>query len=140
MHFSSFHFDFQAVPPAPGGPAPAPHTGQPADGGGAPSSAGGALGGLFPFFLVIPMLAIMFFMNRNQQKKAKELESAIKVGDQVITSSGLIGKLKDKGEKYAVVEVAPGVKLKMLRSALAGIDKAEEPKVESKPAEKKADT
>jgi preprotein translocase subunit YajC len=140
VNFSAFHFDFQAVPPAPGGPAPAAQTGQPADapsGGAAPP--GGALGGLFPFFLVIPMLAIMFFMNRNQQKKQKEQEAAIKVGDQVITQSGLIGKLKDKGDKYAVVEIAPGVKAKMLRTALVGVDKAEEPKVDAKAAEKKAD-
>ena len=108
--------------PAPGG-APTPQTGQPtpAPGGGS-SPPGGAFGGLFPLLLVVPMLLIMFFMQSRQQKKSKELLEGLKVGDQVVTQSGLVGKLTEKGDRYAKVEIAPGIKVKMLRTHLVGLD------------------
>ena len=125
MEFS--HFAFQNIPPAPGG-APTPQTGQPtpAPGGGSAPSPGGALGGLFPLLLVVPMLLIMFFMQSRQQTKSKELLAGLKVGDQVVTQSGLVGKLTEKGERYAKVEIAPGIKVKMLRTHLVGLDVGED--------------
>jgi preprotein translocase subunit YajC len=128
VNFSGFFL--QNVPPAPGRGegAPAPQAGQPSQGvpdggGGAPPS---ALSGAFPLLLVVPMLLVMFFMNRSQQKRQKELESKLKAGDQVVTQSGLIGKLTERGDKYAKVEIAPGIKVKMLRTAVIGLDTGEE--------------
>ncbi len=141
MHFSAFSL-LDPIPPAPGhgesAPAPAPQTGQPApEGGSAPPPPGGLFGGLSIFVFLIPMLLLMWLMRRSEQKKAKELDSKIKVGDQVITQSGLIGKLKDKGDKNVVVEIAPGVKVKMLRSAIIGVDEPAAEKAEGKAAESK---
>ena len=92
MEFTAF---LQAVPPSPGHgeAAPAPHAGTaPPDGApGAPP--GGALGTFMPLLFVLPMILVMLWMNRSQQKKQKELEDKLKVGDRVITQSGLVGKL-----------------------------------------------
>ena len=149
---SSAFFHLDPIPPAPGrgdtapAPAPAPQTGQPTPDGGQSQSAppGGIFGGLSIFVFLIPMLLLMWLMRRSEQKKTKELESKLKVGDQVVTQSGLIGKLKDKSEKHAVVEIAPGVKVKMLRTAIVGIDDSgatstTETKADAKAAAKKAD-
>jgi preprotein translocase subunit YajC len=120
--FSAF---FQAVPPAPGrgdpGAGPQPGQTQPDGPSGSPPP-GGALGTVFPLLLILPMILVMFFMSRSQQKKQKELESKLKVGDRVITQSGLIGKLTEKGEQRVKIEIAPGIKVQMTRSALLGLD------------------
>jgi len=72
-----------------------------------------------PFLLMF--VVIYFFMIRPQQKRAKnekEFESALKVGDKVITKSGLHGKVAELSETTVVVETMAG-KLKMERSAIS---------------------
>jgi preprotein translocase subunit YajC len=72
-----------------------------------------------PFLLMF--VVIYFFMIRPQQKKAKaekEFESALKVGDKIITKSGLHGKVAEVSETTVVIETMAG-KLKMERSAIS---------------------
>jgi len=72
-----------------------------------------------PFLLMF--VVIYFFMIRPQQKRAKnekEFESALKVGDKIITKSGLHGKVSELAETTVVVETMSG-KLKMERSAIS---------------------
>lgn len=62
-----------------------------------------------------------FFMIRPQQKKIKqekEFESSLKVGDKIITKSGLHGKVSELAETTVVIETMSG-KLKMERSAIS---------------------
>ena len=72
-----------------------------------------------PFLLMF--VVIYFFMIRPQQKRAKqekEFESALKVGDKIITKSGLHGKVAELSEGTVVIETMAG-KLKMERSAIS---------------------
>ena len=72
-----------------------------------------------PFLLMF--VVIYFFMIRPQQKRAKnekEFESALKVGDKIITKSGLHGKVSELADTTVVVETMSG-KLKMERSAIS---------------------
>lgn len=72
-----------------------------------------------PFLLMF--VVIYFFMIRPQQKRAKqekEFETALKVGDKIITKSGLHGKVAELSEGTVVVETMAG-KLKMERSAIS---------------------
>ncbi|CAM3981456.1 preprotein translocase subunit YajC [Flavobacterium sinopsychrotolerans] len=72
-----------------------------------------------PFILMF--VVIYFFMIRPQQKKAKqekEFESTLKVGDKIITKSGLHGKVSELADTTVVVETMSG-KLKMERSAIS---------------------
>ena len=72
-----------------------------------------------PFLLMF--VVIYFFMIRPQQKRAKqekEFESALKVGDKIITKSGLHGKVAEIAESTVVIETMAG-KLKMERSAIS---------------------
>ena len=67
------------------------------------------------------IVIIYFFMIRPQQKRAKaekEFESSLKVGDKIITKSGLHGKIAELAETTVVVETMSG-KLKMERSAIS---------------------
>ena len=72
-----------------------------------------------PFLLMF--VVIYFFMIRPQQKRAKnekEFESSLKVGDKIITKSGLHGKVSELADTTVVVETMSG-KLKMERSAIS---------------------
>ena len=72
-----------------------------------------------PFLLMF--VIIYFFMIRPQQKRAKnekEFESALKVGDKIITKSGLHGKVAELSEGTVVIETMAG-KLKMERTAIS---------------------
>ena len=79
----------------------------------------GQLGQFAPFLLMF--VVIYFFMIRPQQKKAKaekEFESTLKVGDKIITKSGLHGKVAELADATVVIETMAG-KLKMERSAIS---------------------
>ena len=79
----------------------------------------GSLQSLLPFILMF--VVIYFFMIRPQQKRAKqekEFESALKVGDKIITKSGIHGKIADLADTTIVIETMAG-KLKMERSAIS---------------------
>jgi len=72
-----------------------------------------------PFILMF--VVIYFFMIRPQQsrvKKEKEFESQLKVGDKIVTKSGLHGKIAELAETTVIIETMSG-KLKLERSAIS---------------------
>ncbi|PJJ08884.1 protein translocase subunit yajC [Flavobacterium sp. 1] len=72
-----------------------------------------------PFLLMF--VVIYFFMIRPQQKRAKnekEFESSLKVGDKIITKSGIHGKISELADSTVVIETMAG-KLKMERSSIS---------------------
>jgi len=72
-----------------------------------------------PFLLMF--VVIYFFMIRPQQKRAKsekEFESGLKVGDKIITKSGIHGKIAELNEGTVIIETMAG-KLKMERSSIS---------------------
>ena len=94
-------------------------------------SQGGGGSSLIMFLAFVPLIVMMLWQSRSQQKKRKQLEEKLKTGDRVITQSGLVGKLVEWGDaRYAKLEIAPGVKVQMLRSAV--MDRDEEPAPEKK--------
>ena len=70
-----------------------------------------------PFIFI---LAVMYFLViRPQAKKQKETQSflsALKVGDQVITQAGILGRITALTEVLVTLEVANQVQIKVLRS------------------------
>jgi len=115
----------QVVPPAPGRqpgeihPQPA----VPAGGGAAPEA---APGGMWIMLLMIaPLLLLMFWSSRSQQKKQDKVLTGLAKGDRVILQSGLVGKFLEMSERIAKVEIAPGVKVDVLRSSILGKDSPE---------------
>jgi preprotein translocase subunit YajC len=78
-----------------------------------------SLQSFLPFILMF--VVFYFFIIRPQQsklKKEKEFESALKVGEKIITKSGIHGKIAEIAETTVVIETMSG-KLKMERSALS---------------------
>ena len=84
------------------------------------------------FVPLILIFAIMYFLLiRPQQKKVKEhkaMVAAVRRGDQVVTQGGLIGKVtKVKEDNELEVEIANGVKVRVVQSTLADVRSKSEP-------------
>ena len=90
---------------------------------------GGAIAQFIPLILIF---AIMYFLLiRPQQKKVKEHQAmveALRRGDQVITQGGLVAKVtKVKEDGEVEVEIAEGVKVRVLKSTIAQVISKTEP-------------
>ena len=84
------------------------------------------------FVPLILIFAIMYFLLiRPQQKKVKEHQAmvgAVRRGDQVVTQGGLIGKVtKVKEDNEIEVELATGVKVRVVQSTIANVLTKTEP-------------
>ena len=95
-------------------------------------AAGGGAAAFGSFIPLILIFAIMYFLLiRPQQKKAKEHQAmiqAVRRGDTVVTSGGLIGKVaKVKEDNEIELEVAQGVKVRVVKSTLAQVLSKTEP-------------
>ncbi len=94
-----------------------------------------AAGGGSAFTSFIPLIlifAIMYFLLiRPQQKKAKDhkaMVAAVRKGDRVITQGGIYGKVtKIRDEHEIDVEIAKGVKVRVVKSTLAQVISKTEP-------------
>ncbi len=103
----------------------------------AQSAGGGAndlLMTIFPFLMIFVIL--YFLVIRPQQKKVKahkEMVSALRRGDTVITSGGLIGKVsKVSSDAEIVVEIAPDVKVTIVRHMVQEVRAKGEPANDNK--------
>ncbi len=95
-------------------------------------AAGGAPNPIMQFLPLILIFAIMYFLLiRPQQKKMKDhraMVEALRRGDQVVTAGGLIGKVtKVKDEDEVEVELADGVKVRVVQSTIASVLSKTEP-------------
>ncbi|WP_109468239.1 preprotein translocase subunit YajC [Albibacillus kandeliae] len=89
----------------------------------------GALGQFLPLILIF---AIMYFLLiRPQQKKVKEHQAmveALRRGDLVVTQGGIIGKVsKVKEDGEVELEIAEGVKVRVVKSTIATVMSKTEP-------------
>ncbi|WP_422561593.1 preprotein translocase subunit YajC [Parvibaculum sedimenti] len=83
---------------------------------------------LFPF---IALFAIMYFLVlRPQQKRLKDHQAMVtnvRRGDTVVTSGGIIGKVVKAEEAEVLVEIAEGVKIRVVKTTLAEVRSKSEP-------------
>ena len=85
--------------------------------------------------LMLIIFGIMYFLLiRPQQKKLKEhqaMVNALRRGDRVITQGGIVGKVTsvNDADKEVEVEIAQGVKVRVVRSTIATVLNKTEPAV-----------
>jgi preprotein translocase subunit YajC len=97
--------------------------------GAAEQSPFGMLGSILPFALIFVVFYFLLF--RPQQKKMKDhraMVAAVKRGDRVVTSGGIIGvvtKVVDDSELQ--IEIADGVRVRALRSSISEVLTRSEP-------------
>ena len=75
---------------------------------------------VLPFFL---MGGIFYFMlwkpQKKQQQERQNLLNSLKKGDKIITIGGIYGTITDISERTVNVEIAEGVEITMVRSAVS---------------------
>lgn len=88
----------------------------------------GAQGQTSPGFTIgwmVFMVAIFYFVmirpQRRREKERKALIEAVKSGQRVLLSSGIIGEVATVKEKTLVVRVAEKTKIEVLKSAVSQI-------------------
>lgn len=101
-------------------------------------------GGMSGIFMIVAMIVIFyFFMIRPQQKKQKELKKqreALSKGDRVVTAGGIHGKITADKDSYMMIEIAPGVTIRVDKASLYPMEEKkmetrvskEEPKISDK--------
>lgn len=112
----------QSNPPAPGVPSAGTQVPAGSPAGAAPPQPG-PLGMLLPFGLMF--VVIYFLIIRPQQKKMKQhqaLLEQVKHGDEIVTNAGIFGKVTGVTDKVLTVEIADGVRVKMLKSQVASVN------------------
>ena len=89
-------------------------------------AAGGAQPSAFVQLLPLVLIFVVFYflLIRPQAKRAKEhkaMVSALAVGDEVVTSGGMLGKVTEAGEQFLTIEVAEGVRVKVQRHTVSSL-------------------
>lgn len=98
----------------------------------------GMLVQFLPFFLIFVLM--YFLMIRPQQKRLaahRAMVESLDKGSKVITSGGIVGVITRKKDAEFRMEIADGVEITVLKSAISGPYTAADPA--EKPAAKKSD-
>ena len=83
--------------------------------------------GIFYFLIIRP--------GQKREKERQAMLQAIAPGETVVTTGGLVGKVTGTSERYIVMEISPKVRVRVLRTNIAG---KEEPEDGQKKAVKKS--
>jgi preprotein translocase subunit YajC len=105
-------------------------------------STGGIAGSGFDVMSLAPLVLIFvvfyFLLIRPQQKKMKDhksMLSSLRRGDKIVTGGGIIGSVvKVQGDEEVVVEVADGIRVRVVRSTIQSVLTRPEPAPEKAPA------
>ncbi len=86
-----------------------------------------------PFALV---LAIFYFIillpMKRRQKKVQQFLETLKVGDRVVTTSGIYGQITKINDRSVQLQVADKVRIELSKAAIAGLQ-GQEPVVPENP-------
>ncbi len=89
-----------------------------AEGAGAPA--------ILQFVPIVLVFAIFYFLliapMRKRQKALQNLVENLKKGDRVVTNGGLYGTIASVEDKAVLLKVADNVKVKVAKSAVAGLE------------------
>ena len=89
----------------------------------AQTAAAGPMESVMQFLPIILMFVVLYFlMIRPQQKKAKEHKALIEAlgkGDEVVTASGMAGRITKVGDDFVTIEIAANVEVQMQKPAIS---------------------
>lgn len=88
--------------------------------------------GLTSFILILGPLILIWYLlvirpQSTQRRKTQEMLSNLKTGDHVVTSGGLLGTITGFGNNTVQLQITSQVKIDVLRSAVSGFQKKDDP-------------
>ena len=89
-------------------------------------------GGLLQFMPIFFMVAIFYFVmirpQKRREKERKAMIAAVKSGERILLTSGIIGEVFSVKEKTLIVRIADNTKIEILKTAVSQIiEKGETP-------------
>jgi len=70
--------------------------------------------------MIVLFVALFYFLiiapQRKQQKQQVDFQKSLVRGEEVVTASGIIGKIAGLTDRVVTLEVAPGTEIRVLRS------------------------
>jgi preprotein translocase subunit YajC len=76
---------------------------------------------LFPFALMLLVFYVLVLLPmRKRQRKVQEFQAALKVGDKVMTTSGIYGQITRVTDNTVQLQVSDKVRIEVARTAVGG--------------------
>jgi preprotein translocase subunit YajC len=94
-----------------------------------------ALGTLLPFILIA--VVFWFLLIRPQRRRQMEImatQRGVEIGDEVVLSAGIVGRVATTSDEFLELEISPGVLMKVARGAVVRVLHPEEPIADDAPA------
>jgi preprotein translocase subunit YajC len=84
------------------------------------ASGGGAFAALAPLFIIMIIFYVLLFVpQQRRQKKIQQMQTDLKSGDKVITSSGIYGTIVGVEDDAVQLRIAEQVKVRISRASIA---------------------
>ena len=81
----------------------------------------GGLVSFLPFALILGIFYVLILMPmQRRQKKVLEFQSALKVGDKIVTTGGIYGQITRVNDKSVQLQVADKVRIEIARASVGG--------------------
>ena len=75
-----------------------------------------------PFALILAIFYFLILMPmKRRQKKIQEFQESLKVGDKVVTTSGIYGEITRLKDKTIQLQIANNVRIELSRQAVGGL-------------------
>ncbi len=110
---------------------------------GAPGGVAGAFIQFAPLLLIFVVFYFLLIRPQQQRMKAhREMVAALSKGDEVVTAGGVVGKVTKVDDAEIQVEIATGVKVRIMRATISEVRSRTQPKAandtrsDKKPANK----
>ncbi len=81
----------------------------------------GTLVQFLPLILILGIFYVIIWLPmKRRQKRIREFQAALKVGEKIVTTSGIYGSITKLHDKSVQVQVADRVRIEIARSAVGG--------------------
>ncbi|MEM7026918.1 MAG: preprotein translocase subunit YajC [Pseudomonadota bacterium] len=81
--------------------------------------------GIINIFMLVFLFAIFYFMlirpQLKQAKEHKQLVAGLGKGDEVVTSGGVLGKIKEVGDNFVLLEIAKEIEIKIQKQSVSNV-------------------
>jgi len=90
--------------------------------GAAPTGLASLINAIGPFLLILPIFYFLLIRPQQTRQKAHQaMVAAVKKNDTVVTAGGIVGKVTRVDEAELEVELAPNVRVKVIKGTLSEV-------------------
>ena len=77
------------------------------------------MGAIIIFIVLAAMWALLAVLRQREARRHNAVLAALAVGDEVMTGGGIFGTIREVGDDHVLIEVAPGLVMKLTKRAVA---------------------